>query len=63
MKATFQKAGRESVYFAAGDVVITEENSLQRVGSEISAEEALELLENRSIKALYPIEFKVGFTD
>ena len=63
MKVTFQKAGRESVYFADGDVVVTEENSLQRVGSEISAEEAMDLLENRTIKALYPVDSKVGFTD
>ena len=63
IKETFQKAGRESVYFASGDVVITEENLLQRVGSEISAEEAMDLLESRKIKALYPVNSKVGFTD
>lgn len=63
IKETFQKAGRESVYFADGDVVITEENLLQRVGSEISADEAMDLLESRTIKALYPVDSKVSFTD
>lgn len=61
IKETFQKAGRESVYFAAGDVVITDENLLQRVGSEISVEKAFELLMNRSVNAFCPKESFVEF--
>lgn len=61
IKKTFQKAGRELVYFADGDVVITEENLLQKIGSEISSIEAMELLKKRSIKILYPVESVVVF--
>ena len=61
VKETFQKAGRESVYFVIGDVVITEEDSLQKVGSSLSVEEAQKMLMNRSIKALYPVESSIEF--
>lgn len=61
MRVIFQKAGRESVYFVIGDVVITKEGSLQKVGSSLSVEEAQKMLMNRSIKALYPIESYIEF--
>ena len=60
IKENFQRVGRESVYFADGDVVITEENLLQRVGSEISKNQAYKLLMNRSTKGFYPIESFMG---
>lgn len=61
MKVIFHKAGRETGYFADSDVVITEENLLQKVGSEISSMEVKELLKKRSIKVSYPVESIVEF--
>lgn len=63
LNVTFAQFGRKTPHFLPGDVLITEENSLQRVGSEISAAEAMDLLESRTIKSLYPVDSKVDFTD
>ena len=59
LKQKFESVGRSSAKFVSGDIVITEDNRLQRVGSDLSQEKALELLESHALKAFYPVESQI----
>lgn len=59
LQQKFEDFGRSSAQFVYGDIVITEDNRLQRVGSDLSPEKALELLESHALKAFYPVESQI----
>lgn len=59
MREIFKKIGRQHGQFVTGDIVVTVENRLQQVGSDISEEKARELLESGYVKAVYPVESSI----
>lgn len=59
LKDVFQKIERQHGHFVTGDIVVTVENRLQQVGSDISEEKARELLESGYVKAFYPAESSI----
>lgn len=59
LKETFNNIGRQQCEFVTGDIVVTVENRLQQVGTDLSEEKARELLESGYVKAFYPVESSI----
>lgn len=59
LREVFQKIGRLQFEFVLGDIVVTVENRLQQVGTDLSEEKARELLESGYVKAFYPAESSI----
>lgn len=59
-KEIFQKIGRQQYEFITGDIIVSVENRLQQVGSELSKEEAQKLLESDFVKSFYPAEASIN---
>lgn len=59
LKDVFKKIERQHGQFLTGDIVVTIENRLQQVGSDLSEKKARELLESGYVKAFYPAESSI----